>query len=271
MNKLEIYSTTGEYFKVLDKLPSYITPLGLGNNIYPEHWLVEKKGENICKYNKNYREVSGIYWIWKNRLNNKNDNDWIGNCGYRKLWLNNLYLNKQKFSFNSLYSKLLDPSNKIFDECNAIQVQPTTLKNETIFEQFEKVHKKNILKNCINFLPSDERENFTNYLHGNKISLLNMFITKTFLFKKYCENLFPWLEKCFSYCVENNHCNGYNTALPAVLAERYTSYWFSHNSNTKYLSYARLGSFMLSKNVNKIINPVKIPFTFRMYPTIHDY
>jgi hypothetical protein len=32
-----------------------------------------------------------------------------------------------------------------------------------------------------------------------------------------------------------------------------------------------LGQFLLSNNINKFINPIKIPFTFRMYPTLHDY
>ena len=43
------------------------------------------------------------------------------------------------------------------------------------------------------------------------------------------------------------------------------------NGKTKYLSYAKIGKFMLSNKVNKYINPIKMPFTFRMYPTIHDY
>ena len=32
----------------------------------------------------------------------------------------------------------------------------------------------------------------------------------------------------------------------------------------KYLSYARLGKFMLSNNINKYMNPIKIPLTFGM-------
>ena len=98
-----------------------------------------------------------------------------------------------------------------------------------------------------------------------------MFITKTNFFKEYCENLFPWLEKCLDYCLNKNICNGYNTRLPAFLAERYTSYWFAINTKSRHLSYARLGDFMLSNNVNGFINPIKVPFTFRMYPTMHDY
>ena len=79
------------------------------------------------------------------------------------------------------------------------------------------------------------------------------------------------MQKCLDYCLKNNLCEGKNTRLPAHIIERYTAYWFLQNTNVQYLSYARLGNFMLSNNVNKFINPIKIPFTFRMYPTLHDY
>ena len=272
MVNLDIYCTTIHYFNVLDKLPSYIKPLGLGNANYPKHWLTEKNGQNISNLNKYYGETSGFYWIWKNILTKKDKNDWIGSCHYRKLWLNNIHNEKQKLSIKSLYSKLLNTNNEIFNNCDVVQVQPTILKEETLYQQFNKVHKNNILDACIDFLSPIEREKFRNYLNGNKISGLNMFITKSPFYKEYCENLFPWLDKCLNYCKKNNLCIDYNTRLPAFLAERYTSYyWSSLNIKSKYLSYARLGAVMLSNNVNKFVNPTKIPFTFRMYPTIHDY
>ena len=31
-----------------------------------------------------------------------------------------------------------------------------------------------------------------------------MFITKVKFFNEYCEILFPWLEKCLTYCKNNN-------------------------------------------------------------------
>ena len=85
------------------------------------------------------------------------DDGWIGTCEYRKLWLNDLYNKKQKFSISSLYSNLLKTDNKIFSSCNVILVQPIIFKNETIYQQFNKVHKVDILENCINFLEIDEK------------------------------------------------------------------------------------------------------------------
>ena len=269
MINLDVYCMTIEYFSILDKLPPYIKPLGLGNNIFPKHWLTEQNGKNISKLNKHYGEATGFYWIWKNKL--KNENDWVGSCQYRRLWINQLYNKKQKFSVSSLYSNLLDPNNEIFLNCDAIQLQPTIFKKETVHEQFNKIYGKNIIDDCINFLEKKDKEKFENYLNGNKLCILNMFITNTHFFNRFCENLFPWLEKCFDYCLSNNLCKDYSTFLPAYLSERYTSYWFSQNTKSRYLSYARLGKFMLSNNINKFINPIKIPFTFRMYPTIHDY
>ena len=111
------------------------------------------------------------------------DDDWIGTCEYRKLWLNNLYNEKQKFSKSSLYSKLLKIDNDIFSSCDVVLVQPVIFKNETIYQQFNKVHKVNILENFINFLTVDDRENFKKYLYGNKLCVPPLFITKVNLFK----------------------------------------------------------------------------------------
>ena len=67
-------------------------------------------------------------------------------------------------------------------------------------------------------------------------------------FEKYCEEIFPWLEKCLNLCLKKNLCEGYNVRLPAFLAERFTSFWFSQHKNKKNLSYARLGKNLLSNN-----------------------
>ena len=87
MPNLNLYCLSLKYYNHIDNLPSYIKPLGLGNVAYPENWLTEKEGNNISALNKYYGETSGFYWIWKNKLEDLNDNDWIGTCHYRKFLL----------------------------------------------------------------------------------------------------------------------------------------------------------------------------------------
>ena len=150
-------------------------------------------------------------------------------------------------------------------------VQPIEFKRENINQQFKKVHGVDLIKNCINFVKEEEREGFEKFLLKNKVSSPPLFITKINLFKKFCEDIFPILNKSLDYFKKNDLCHGYNLRLPACLIERYASYWFETNCNTRYLSHARLGKVMLSNKINKFINPTKIPFTLRMYPTIHKY
>ena len=87
MTDLKIYCFTIKNYKILEKLPKHILPLGLGNNQFPNNFLSEKQGANISNLNKYYGEASGLYWIWKNEIKNMSKKNWIGSCNYRKLWL----------------------------------------------------------------------------------------------------------------------------------------------------------------------------------------
>ena len=272
MRKLEIFCTSLKPYLLLDKLPKYIKPLGLGENDFPPDWLSEKKGDNIKHLNRHYGEISGFYWIWKNIINQFNDEDFVGFCHYRKLWLNYFSESKKKKQIKSLYKDLLQSSNNIFEKVDVIQVQPILFKNRNLLEDFDTIHKTNLLIKSLDFLKEPIKSNFFHHLNGNVLFPLNMFIVKKSFFIEYCNELFPWLEKCMIYCEENKlTSSSYNIRLPAFLAERFTSFWFNQYKNKTQLSYARLGNFLLSEKLNKLINPLKIPFTSRMYPTIHNY
>ena len=153
-----------------------------------------------------------------------NDNDNIGNCHYRKLWLDKLYPTKQKTSFNSLFTHLLKIEDVNRDNFDVIQVQPIEFKSKNLLDDFFDIHKTDLLKKSLNFLDNDIRDPFLIHLNRNKLYPLNMFITKVKYFREYCEALFPWLDKCFKYCEDKNLCKNYNIRLPAFLAERFTSF-----------------------------------------------
>ena len=268
---LKIFCTSIYPYNLLDKLPSYIQPIGLGNNKFPSNWYNEKNGDNIKYLNRYYGELTGFYWVWKNLLGNFKNNDLIGFCHYRKLWLNFFLKKKNKNSINSVYSDLLNPENKVLKNNDVIQVQPITFSRRNLFEDFEIIHKNSLLIKSLDFLKEPLRSDFSYFLNNNTLYPLNMFITKKEIFSEYCNIIFPWLEKCFIFCKENNLLIDYNTRLPAFLAERFTSFWFRQFNNKDVLSYARIGKLYLSNKVNFFLNPLKIPFTTRIYPTIHSY
>ena len=269
--KIKIYCTSVIYRKLLDKLPKNIIPLGVGKGVFPGHWLSENRGANISHLNQYYGEHSGVYWVWKNCMSDYNDNDWIGFCHYRKFWLNDIFETKQKYSTDNLYSNLIKDNNSLLKTNNVILIQPIIYKNKNLFQDFFDVHKTNILEYSLNFLNKNLRTEFSNHLKSNILYPLNMFIVRKKYFIEYCENVFPWLEQCLSFSQRNNLLTGYNMRLPSFLSERFMSFWFSRLKDRKCLSYARLGNFFLSDFTNIFMNPLKLPLSFRMYPTIHNY
>jgi hypothetical protein len=243
----------------------------LGHNNFPDYWIRENIGDNLIDLNPYYAEFSMFYWIWKNKLNEMQENDFIGTCQHRRLWLNNLFVKKQKFNFTSLYSNLLKNDNEIFLKNDLVHLDGINFKNKNLYDDFCEIHNKNFLDNSISLLPKNEAIEFRKYLNNKKIYPMNMFITKVKYFDEYCSLIFPWLEKCFKYGLQNNLYIGYNKRLIAFLMERFSSYWFDRFQRKALLSHARLGSFHLSNNMNSLISTIKLPLTFWQYPTISRY
>ena len=70
-------------------------PVGLGSGKFSEEWLRDNNGNNISHKNSYYGEYTFHYWLWKNYLNELNEN-WIGFCQYRKFWIKNYTKKKLK-------------------------------------------------------------------------------------------------------------------------------------------------------------------------------
>ncbi len=94
MTKLSMFCITmNENHLELIKSIGY-KPVGLGPNIHSKDFFRDNTNNNISKKNPFYGEYTFHYWLWKNYLNELNEN-WIGFCQYRKFWVKNY--TKKKF------------------------------------------------------------------------------------------------------------------------------------------------------------------------------
>ena len=106
------------------------------------------------------------------------DTDIIGNCHYRKLWLNNFYSNKIKITFSSLNTNLLKPNDHDLTKIDCAQVQPIIFQNKNLIEDFINIHKTDVIIQCANFLKDNNKELFLKHLGQNNLYPLNMFYKK---------------------------------------------------------------------------------------------
>ena len=256
MHNLKIFCMCLEddYLNIVKNL-NYI-PVGLKNKNFSKEWLLDNTGDNISKKNSYYGEYTFYYWYWKNLLQKKPKDEWIGFCSYRELWGKSKKI-KNKNSIDSLLKSLPDE----WSEYDAIIGEPIILqrpKNIKLIKdgklamarnyreilnskfsirfQFDLYHGNGNLDKAIKLLPEQDIEDFSKYVRENySFNQGNMFISKSSkIINSYFIDVFSWLDKCEA--IFGFNLKGYNKIrMYAFLAERYLPYWFK--KYTKYLEW----------------------------------
>lgn len=188
--------------------------------------------DNISHRNREYCELTGLYWLWKN-----SDEKYLGVCHYRRYFASNTQSNiddscsvlgKQVISEPEL-EQLLEQADMIVP--TALFIGP-----RTVFSQFINAHYVKdilLLKDIINMIYPDYSLSFEQVMNQSILYPFNMFIAKKEVFNKYCEWLFSIL---FFYEKKNNisEYDSYQRRLYGFLAERLFTVWIVHNY-TKYI------------------------------------
>lgn len=207
--------------------PDYVFPLLLGAELRPDGICNEKfqctegtgaeqffdnVGVNISSKNPNYCEMTGFYWIWKNRLNT--DDEYVGLYHYRRM---------------------LDISEDDLRRIKGNDVD-VVLSFPTLHEPDIKEHHGRYIEEkdwqamleAFSELYPQERQAYEEIFSGKYFYNYNLVIAKKSVFAGYCEWVFPLLERTEELSTPRGWERG----------DRYTAY-MSESLLTFYFLYHR--------------------------------
>ena len=196
----------------------------LTNETIPNVEITDNTGHNISIKNRQYCELTALYWIWKNDKTSK----YTGLCHYRR-----------HFKMKQEDIKKLENS-----DIDVILTIPI-LNFPSVRATYEKDHlieDWDIMLSAISILSPEYSKTAKMVEEGNYYYAYNMFIAKKEIFDVYCEWLFPILEYCERSCEVKK--DTYQARYIGFLAERLLSIFFIHNRDKWKIVHAQKEFFM---------------------------
>jgi hypothetical protein len=197
----------------------------------------DDEGENISKKNKNYCELTGLYWAWKNL----HDVDYVGLCHYRRYFDGNRHLFKiNQYIIDTATFKKTQPRmpdfGRLLSKYDVIVTKPV-IAPYNLKVHYSTAHvftDLDALKATIESFFPDYSEAYEKVMNGNKMSGYNMFVAKRDFLDNYCS----WLFKILSELEKKIDISSYNPYIARVygfLGERLLSVYIEkHKLKVKY-------------------------------------
>ncbi|MBE6055726.1 DUF4422 domain-containing protein [Clostridium sporogenes] len=195
-------------------------------------YMGDNTGDNISLKNRNYCELTGLYWAWKNLKC-----DYIGLSHYRRY-----------FTSSNLVKRALNKNNK-FDLISSKAEIENLLKKydvilpkkrnyyiETIWSHYKNAHHIKDLeetKKIITEIYPDYITSFDNLMKGKTLHLYNMFVMNKQDFDEYCEWMFNILFELEKRADISNYDN-YQKRIFGFLSERLFNVWIVKNEKMVY-------------------------------------
>ena len=207
------------------KLPDNYVLLGVGDNeIVGEH-IHDNIYDNISSKNRNYCELTGLYWLWKNDVDSI-----VGLNHYRRLFTVDDIESVDIISYSEIvdilgkYDIILPP---LFNNCD-----------KTVYEHYCDAHKKkdiDMVRDIIKICNPSYISSFDYIMNQNYEYGFNMFISTKELCDEYCN----WLFNIFDVLENKIDLSGYDEYQQRVfgfLSERLFTVWiYSKSLNVKEL------------------------------------
>ena len=214
---IKVYVITHKKFKEPNN--QIYLPLSVGNVYHNElGYCGDDTGNNISKKNKNYCELTGLYWIWKN----DKKSDVVGISHYRRYFIKGLFSRSKKRILD--YKKI----SKYLKKYDIILPKKETYK-EIALEQFclSSGHIDDLYKTrkIISELYPDYVESFDLIMNQNKMYQYNMLITTKKIYDDYCKWLFDILFELEKRVDLSNGYTEYQKRIYGFISERLLNVW----------------------------------------------
>ena len=241
---IKIFSCFHKEFKIPNS--NVIYPIHVGKSISDMelNMVNDNTGENISNKNKNYCELTAIYWAWKNV-----NCDVIGLTHYRRYFdLEESYYEVITEEENIINSDIFKSykekiENIMLSTYDIIMPKPKTF-GTSVKNQYIACHKKEDLDVLESIIKKKYPEYIASYDYimkkQNKLSPYNMFIMKKKEFNKYCEWLFDILFEVEKKIKISE--NTYQARVFGFMSERLLNVYVYHNKlNVKYTTVIFIG------------------------------
>lgn len=199
------------------KLSENYKIIGVGNNSIINEDLHDNTGDNISSKNKNYCELTALYWLWKN-----SNDDIVGLEHYRRMFLNDnineigLLSEEEILSIMSKYD-IIVPS--LFNN-----------NTRTVYQHYVEAHEKrdlDLVQNIMNSKYPEYTSSFNHVMNSKYEYGFNMFITRKEILDEYSKWLFDIL-----FTLEDKidiaEYDEYQKRVYGFLSERLFNVWIQH-------------------------------------------
>ena len=164
---------------------------------FSQDFLRDDVGENIAEKNKNYNELTAIFWVFRH-INEFPDTQYFGFCHYRRLFCFE-GLKRGAYVKKDIQPKLTGITNSKLEELfkDYDFIVPTPSKYKSVKQHFEKSHNKEdlpkLLKSIEKVAP-EYLESANEYLDNKLEYLYNMFVFDKNTFIAYSNFIFKVIE-----------------------------------------------------------------------------
>lgn len=199
-------------------------PIQVGRAISenPLNVLSDNIGENISHLNKNFCELTGLYWLWKNKKA-----DTYGLVHYRRYF-------KSSSNTTTVLGKEICSSTELVDLLKEYQIVLSKPRNywiESIRKHYENAHHisdLDTLEDIIRDFHPKYLTAFNEVMNRKTVSLYNMFVMHSKPFNEYCDWLFSILFEAQKR-IKYQDYGPYQGRVFGFLAERLLNVWVEHN------------------------------------------